>query len=151
MKNLGLLLFQFTARTVLAALMAASLFQAFVSAASSDVALSAEPPKQSLLVLGTGQAGTGQQAEAAPETAPEDKTDRLVRAAASGNLDQVKTLLGEGADLEKPNRHGLNPLHAARTRGQQEIEEFLLAQGANPNPSVPPVEVYHDSDRKSVV
>ncbi|KAL4819551.1 ankyrin repeat-containing domain protein [Aspergillus spinulosporus] len=69
------------------------------------------------------------------------KTDHLVRshtgrtvldmAAESGNLDLVRELIREGADV---NSHweGYSPLHAAVANRHPQLAELLLSHGANP-------------------
>jgi ankyrin repeat protein len=55
----------------------------------------------------------------------------LHRAAQNGQLDQVKSLLLQGASLKKVNNFAETPLYLAATNGHLEVAKLLLAKGAN--------------------
>lgn len=57
-------------------------------------------------------------------------TGSLTRAAADGELDLVKTLLGEGADPNQLTGAGQTPLILAAVSGHEQIVRVLLAAGA---------------------
>ncbi len=63
-----------------------------------------------------------------------DDMPALMRAAAAGRLDEVRTLLQSGADVnEALDGIGLTALMLAAGRGDLEIVKILLQAGANPN------------------
>ena len=66
--------------------------------------------------------------------------DRLVAAAAQGNVESLQTLMARGIGLNVTNRFGVTPLETARVHGQKEIVDLLLAKGADPKAPVRPVE-----------
>ncbi len=55
---------------------------------------------------------------------------RLYRAVRSGNVNEVKKLLRNGANPDIKNNEGLSPLHLAAYWGETEIVECLLKAGA---------------------
>ena len=55
----------------------------------------------------------------------------LHQAAMLGNLDQVKSLVAGGADIDALDRQGWTPLSTAIRRQQKEIAEYLIAKGAD--------------------
>lgn len=57
----------------------------------------------------------------------------LHTAAEEGNLEAVKELLDNGADIEKKDRDGSTPLMLASYYGNIDIVELLLSKGANCN------------------
>ncbi|SKC66697.1 serine hydrolase [Ohtaekwangia koreensis] len=57
-------------------------------------------------------------------------SERLVSAAAKGNLDEVTTLLNARADINKKNAVGLTPLTAAQLNGREDVAALLLEKGA---------------------
>jgi len=87
------------------------------------------------------QKGWGQQAPAGA-VAPPDRSqgpavDRLGRtqlwwAAKDGRLEDVKRMLGEGANPNAADLDGETPLHVAARWGQVAIAEALLSYGADP-------------------
>lgn len=56
----------------------------------------------------------------------------LVRAASSGDLDAVKSLLANGADVNGANESGQTPLILAAVMGHAEIVAHLISAGADP-------------------
>jgi len=61
------------------------------------------------------------------------KADHLHQAAADGEIERVKLLISEGADVNVKNTEGLTPLHCAAREGHKEIVELLLAHDADVN------------------
>jgi imidazolonepropionase-like amidohydrolase len=61
------------------------------------------------------------------------KAEHLHQAAANGEIERVKLLISEGADVNVKNNEGLIPLHYAAREGHKEIVELLLAHGADVN------------------
>lgn len=57
----------------------------------------------------------------------------LIQAAEQGNLERVKQLLAEGADVEVKDVAGYTPLYAAVLAGHQDMVSFLLENQATPN------------------
>ncbi|XP_046555494.1 uncharacterized protein LOC124264760 [Haliotis rubra] len=66
----------------------------------------------------------------------EDKEDSLLHVAATyGNVEMLEILLGEGFDVNTPNKEANTPLHLATESGHGSGMEHLLTVGANPNVS----------------
>ncbi len=61
------------------------------------------------------------------------KEEHLCPAAANGEIERVKLLISEDADVNVKNNEGLTPLHYAAREGHKEIVELLLAHGADVN------------------
>ncbi len=61
------------------------------------------------------------------------KAEHLHQAAADGEIERVKLLISEGADVNVKNDEGLTPLHWAAREGHKEIVELLLAHDADVN------------------
>jgi ankyrin repeat protein len=61
------------------------------------------------------------------------KNDDLLRAAATGNITLMRTLLAEGADIECCNDNNQRPLHLAAKHGHTEAVRILLGHGAEVN------------------
>ncbi len=59
--------------------------------------------------------------------------ETLHGAVASGNIDEVKRLISEGADINAKNEDGRTPLHLAANRGPGDLIEFLVSHGADRN------------------
>ncbi|MHC4587436.1 MAG: ankyrin repeat domain-containing protein [Planctomycetota bacterium] len=57
--------------------------------------------------------------------------EALHRAAVDGEIEQVKLLISEGADVNAKNSAGWTPLQYAASRGHREIVELLLAHDAD--------------------
>ena len=57
----------------------------------------------------------------------------LIQAAAADQLEEVKTLLSNGADVNAKDDLGITVLAYAAHTGRVEIVQFLLDHGANPN------------------
>lgn len=62
-----------------------------------------------------------------------DPNDDLLNAARKGDLASVKALLEKGAALEAKTPYGQTPLYLAAMNGQDEVVQFLLSKGANPD------------------
>jgi len=60
----------------------------------------------------------------------EKQAKSLHQAAADGNIEQVKSLLSRGADVNAKDEQGQTALHLAVVKGHKNIVEFLLAKGA---------------------
>jgi len=61
------------------------------------------------------------------------EAEHLHHAAANGEIERVKLLISEGADVNVKNNDGQTPLHYAARKGHKEIVELLLAHGADVN------------------
>lgn len=59
------------------------------------------------------------------------KSTPLHWAAWSGDVECLKILLNNGADINCQNRHGYSPLHWASIRGNMKALNFLVAEGAD--------------------
>ena len=63
-----------------------------------------------------------------------DAAKEIIKAAKSGNLSQVKALLGTDATLVGAlDKDGSTPLHCATWKGHEEVAAFLLTAGAEVN------------------
>ncbi|MBP7460375.1 MAG: ankyrin repeat domain-containing protein [Candidatus Delongbacteria bacterium] len=52
--------------------------------------------------------------------------------------DEIKTMIQQHPDLMKqPDRYGRYPIHLAASKGNQELVEFMISQGADPNSVTP--------------
>ena len=58
---------------------------------------------------------------------------QLHQAAAAGDLEQVKSLISKGADINEKNKNGWTPLHTASWNGRKDVADALIAEGANVN------------------
>lgn len=69
------------------------------------------------------------------QTAPDKKAlnDELLVATRKSNIEQVKSLLAKGADVDAKSPYGATPLFFACDRSNAEIVKLLLEAGANPN------------------
>ena len=73
-------------------------------------------------------------AQAGPQDLRKDDMPALLRAAASGDLDEARRLLQSGADVNQPlDGIGLTALMFAAQRGDVEMVKLFLKAGANPN------------------
>ena len=57
----------------------------------------------------------------------------LFKAATEGNIERIKQLIADGADVNAKNRDGTTPLQTAAIRGHKEFLELLIANGADVN------------------
>src|SRR5688572_23946176 len=57
----------------------------------------------------------------------------LIVAASKGNIERVRTLLDEGADINVKDRHGRTALKVAVADGNLAVVELLIARGAKVN------------------
>ena len=55
----------------------------------------------------------------------------IFRAAADGDLDAVKRLVGEGVSVDAANQRGFSPLHMAAWNAHLEVVKYLVSQGAD--------------------
>lgn len=58
---------------------------------------------------------------------------RLHEAAVNGDIEKVRTLISEGADVNYKNRLGWTPIHTATRNRRQNIVELLIEKGADIN------------------
>ena len=68
-----------------------------------------------------------------PAEREEKPTKSLPQAAADSNIDQVKSLISKGADVNAKDEKGNMALHYAAKRGRKYMIELLLANGARIN------------------
>jgi len=60
-------------------------------------------------------------------------TESLHQAVASGDIDQIKSLISRGADVNAKDRSSRTPLHYAARWGHKDVVELLLAKDADVN------------------
>lgn len=75
----------------------------------------------------------------------QDLTKKLVRAAVAGQLDGIKKLHADGADLDAANEQGLTAYQAAKIRGYEHVAEWLKEKGADAERSFEDPAAYVDS------
>lgn len=61
------------------------------------------------------------------------KIDVLADAAMNGNLAQVKSLIGQGVDVNLKNKEGFTALTKAVMKGHLEVVKYLVSKGADVN------------------
>ena len=59
--------------------------------------------------------------------------DQLFDAVKNGNLDQVKLLISNGANINAETTYKWTPLHYAASHGYLDIAKLLISNGANVN------------------
>ena len=64
---------------------------------------------------------------------PTEPADSLHKAVAGGDIDQIKSLISRGADVNAKDRSGRTPLHYAARWGHKDVAELLLAKDADVN------------------
>jgi len=68
----------------------------------------------------------------------QEKLDKaLVAAAAAGNAQKVRALIGKGAKVDAAGEFGYRPLPRAVRKWHKEVAEVLIAAGANVNAAEP--------------
>lgn len=67
-----------------------------------------------------------------PSATPQEGS-ALHRATRNGDIETVKTLVGNGADVNAENEQGLTPLHIIALNGRTDLAEVLLDSGATIN------------------
>jgi CubicO group peptidase (beta-lactamase class C family) len=78
-------------------------------------------------------------------------TEKLVDYSTQGNLDAVKLLINNNADINSSISSGLTPLQAARKSGRKKIADFLIEKGARTDISMPPPEKLVDAVFNEVI
>jgi hypothetical protein len=63
----------------------------------------------------------------------QSRTQNLHQAVVGGDIEQVKSLLSKGADINEKNRLGGTPLHTALLNKKEAIAELLISKGADLN------------------
>ncbi len=63
----------------------------------------------------------------------DDEFPPLIEAAASSDLQKIKSLIAQGADVDEKMNCGLTPLIAAADCGHAKVVEYLLSKGADVN------------------
>jgi ankyrin repeat protein len=69
---------------------------------------------------------------------PAEQAEQLVEAVRRGDMDQVQTLLDDGADVNRPDEEGYYPLYVAVSRQDQPMIQLLLDHGADRSQCAPP-------------
>jgi len=91
----------------------------------------------SSLAICVGLAVAFAQARPAPTAAPAEQANMsaksLHQAAAAGDVEEVKRLIAQGADVNAKGEKGQTVLHYAVENGHREVAELLIAQGADVN------------------
>ncbi len=57
----------------------------------------------------------------------------LLKSAMKGDVDTVKNLVGQGADVNSSTNKGLTPLILASLKGHKEVSDFLINKNADIN------------------
>ena len=57
----------------------------------------------------------------------------FLKAIKSGDIEQIKKLISQGADVNAKDNKGMTPLHKAAYYGQRQVAKVLIAKGANVN------------------
>lgn len=57
----------------------------------------------------------------------------LWKAASSGDMDKIRSLISAGRDVNQTDSSGYTPLHYAARAGKLEVCQVLLSKGADPN------------------
>lgn len=86
-----------------------------------------------LVTLALACAGAPAMAQTPPTPAEVAAYTGLHRAAAAGDVTQIKTLIAEGANPDARDGHGRTPLHVAAHRRKPEAARTLMQLGADPN------------------
>jgi len=61
-------------------------------------------------------------------------TDQMNRAASTGDLDKLKMLIDNGADVSAADKNGITPVIAAKKTGRDDVLQMLLTNGAKDQP-----------------
>jgi ankyrin repeat protein len=61
------------------------------------------------------------------------KTEDLLQATESGDVDAIRKLIGTGVDVDAADEWGVTALMVAASKGNSEIAQLLIEQGANVN------------------
>lgn len=59
------------------------------------------------------------------------RTESLHQAAAAGDIEQIKLLISNGADIDTADQRGQTPLHLAVRNGRKDVVVLLLTEGTN--------------------
>lgn len=100
--------------------------------ASSPPAQATETPQQELVEQGAGNGVDPAQPLLVVESSP-PAPSRLHRAAAAGDVEQVKQLLEQGYEIDQQHTRGLSALHEAVRRGHGEVVQVFMEAGADPD------------------
>lgn len=57
----------------------------------------------------------------------------FLKAIKIGDIERIKKLISQGADVNAKDKRGMTPLHNAAYYGQRQVAEVLIAKGANVN------------------
>ena len=87
-------------------------------------------PTALVLTSRAGAAAIAQQDEK-PAVNVQEATSPLHQALDDGDLERVKVLIAQGADINAQNNKGGTPLHTAAYQGYKDVVEILLEQGAD--------------------
>jgi len=64
---------------------------------------------------------------------PNADTTPLHRVVKAGDIQQIKSLISSGADINAEDEHGYTPLHDAILRRHKDVVELLISKGADVN------------------
>ncbi len=57
----------------------------------------------------------------------------FLKAIKNGDIERIRKLISQGADVNAKDKRGMTPLHNAAYYGQRQVAEVLIAKGANVN------------------
>jgi ankyrin repeat protein len=60
-------------------------------------------------------------------------TESLHRFAGEGDIEKVRSLITQGADVNAKDKDSITPLHYAAKKGHTDVAEFLVSKGAEVN------------------
>jgi outer membrane protein assembly factor BamB len=86
-----------------------------------------------ILLTSPGRCDLNNQSNTQTAMELEKQANSLHKAAAAGDIEQVKKLVSEGANIDAKDKQGRTPLHNAAANGRMEVAELLIEKGADIN------------------